>query len=137
MDSSPEKSKRRNSGAGLAAFGFTCKKPHIDTTGNTQPSTSPPVSESSNHLGASSFSSSSPSLLNDDVVFPLAPLIIPSVAIQTQMEIDTIDVLSSNEVSAEKSSNRSIPNDISASVNEPPAQPQLRSYPTNSQNRSF
>jgi len=135
MDSSPEKTKRRISGTSLAAFGFTSKKPHIDTTGNIQPSASTPVCNSSTHLVASS--SSSPSLLGDDITSPFAPAYVPSGPIQTQMEMNTTDSLSSSEVSAEMSSTKWIPNDISVSINEPPTQPQLRKYPTNCQNRSF
>ena len=137
MDSSPEKTKRRISGTGLTAFGFTSKKLHIDTAGNLQPSASTPVDDSSTHLVASLSSFSSPSLVEDDITSPLASSYIPSVPIQTQMEMNITDSLSSSEVSAEMSSNKSIPNDISASINEPPTQPQLGKYLTNCQNRSF
>jgi hypothetical protein len=104
MDSSPGKTKRSISGTSLAAFGFTSRKPHIDTAGNIQPSASTPVSDSSTHLVASLPSSSSPSLLGDDITAPLAPSYVPSVPIQTQMEMITTVSLSSREVSAETSS---------------------------------
>ena len=105
----------------------------MDTSGNTKSFTSTPVSDSSIPHAASS----SPSLLRDDVALTLAPLNILSALIQTQIEINTIDILSLSQLFPVKSSAKLIPNDISASGNEPLTQPQLWRYLTNYQIRSF
>ena len=107
----------------------------MDTSGDIKSFTSTPVSDSSIHHAASS--SSSPSLLRDDVALTLAPLNILSALIQAQIEINTIDILSSSQLFPVKSSGKSIPNDISASGNEPLTQPQLWRYLKNYQIRSF
>ena len=120
MISSAEKTKRETFSAGLAIFGFASKSIHINTSGNIQLSASTSVCSSSTYLAVSSFASSSPPLLRDGVALALAPLNIPSALIQTQTEIGTIDVLSSNESSAVKTLAKSIQNDITASDNEPP-----------------
>ena len=118
MISSAEKTKRKTSSAGLAIFGFTSKKIHINTSANIHPSASTSVCNSSTHLAASSSPPSS--LLRDDVALARVPLNVPSALIQTQVEIDKIDVLSSSERSTVKALAKSIPNDISFSDNEPP-----------------
>ena len=107
----------------------------MDTSGNTKSFTSTPVSDSSIPHAASS--SSSPSLLRDDVALTLAPLNILSALIQTQIEINTIDILSSSQLFPVKPSAKSISNDISAAGNEPLTQPQLWRYLKNYQIRSF